>query len=111
MSIAVNADARVKNVTIMDDLITFHLVDGRVISVPLVWSWRLSQATPAQRDNYEIIGDGQGVHWPDVDEDLSVEGMFKRSSRPSTKEVAYPPANTVLQPTSRADESVRLVSA
>ena len=72
MSIAVNADARVKNVNVTDDLITFHLVDGRVISVPLVWSWRLSDATTAQRDNYEIIGDGQGVHWPDVDEDLSV---------------------------------------
>ena len=77
MSIAVNADARVKNVTVTDDLITFHLVDGRIISVPLVWSWRLSEATTAQRDNYEIIGRGQGVHWPDVDEDLSVEGMFK----------------------------------
>ena len=76
MSTAVNADARVKTVTVTDDLITFHLVDGRVISVPLVWSWRLSDATPAQRNNYEIIGDGQGVHWPDVDEDLSVEGMF-----------------------------------
>jgi hypothetical protein len=76
MSIAINADARVKTVTVTDDLITFHLVDGRVISVPLVWSWRLSDATPAQRNNYEIIGDGQGVHWPDVDEDLSVEGMF-----------------------------------
>ena len=76
MSIAVNADARVKNVTVTDELITFHLVDGRVISVPLVWSWRLSEATTNQRDNYEIIGDGQGVHWPDVDEDLSVEGMF-----------------------------------
>jgi hypothetical protein len=76
MSIAVNADARVKSVTVSDDLITFHLVDGRVISVPLVWSWRLTDATPDQRNNYEIIGDGQGVHWPDVDEDLSVEGMF-----------------------------------
>ena len=76
MSIAVNADARVKNVAVTDDLITFHLVDGRIISVPLVWSWRLSEATAAQRDNYEIIGDGQGVHWPDIDEDLSVEGMF-----------------------------------
>ena len=76
MSIAVNADARVKTVTVTDDLITFHLVDGRVISVPLVWSWRLSDATPAQRNNCEVIGDGQGVHWPDVDEDLSVEGMF-----------------------------------
>ncbi len=88
MSIAVNADARVKTVTVTDDLITFHLVDGRVISVPLVWSWRLSEATPAQRNNYEIIGDGQGVHWPDIDEDLSVEGMFhgvpaRRPKKPS----------------------------
>ena len=63
-------------VSVTDDLITFHLVDGRVISVPLAWSWRLSDATPEQRNKYEIIGDGQGVHWPDVDEDLSVEGMF-----------------------------------
>jgi hypothetical protein len=76
VSIAVNADARVKHAVVTGDLITFHLVDGRVVSVPLVWSWRLSEATSAQRDNYEIIGDGQGVHWPDVDEDLSVEGMF-----------------------------------
>jgi hypothetical protein len=76
VSTAVNVDARVKYATVTDDLITFHLVDGRVISVPLVWSWRLSDATSAQRDNYEIIGDGQGVRWPDVDEDLSVEGMF-----------------------------------
>jgi len=77
VSTAVNVDARVKHVVVTDDLITFYLVDGRVISVPLAWSWRLSEATPAQRDNYEIIGDGQGVHWPDLDEDLSVEGMFK----------------------------------
>ena len=76
MSIAVNADARVKQAVVTDDLITFYLVDGRIVSVPLAWSWRLSEATPTQRDNYEIIGDGQGVHWPDVDEDLSVEGMF-----------------------------------
>ena len=76
MSIAVNTDARVKQVAVTDDLITFHLVDGRVMGVPLAWSWRLSDATAEQRNNYEIIGDGQGVHWPDVDEDLSVEGMF-----------------------------------
>ncbi len=76
MSIAVNTDARVRQVSVTDDLITFHLVDGRVISVPLAWSWRLSDATPDQRNKCEIIGDGQGVHWPDVDEDLSVEGMF-----------------------------------
>ncbi len=87
MSIAVNIDARVKQVAVTDDLITFHLVDGRVISVPLTWSWRLSDATPQQRNNYEIIGDGQGVHWPDVDEDLSVEGMFNGvpARRPTKK--------------------------
>ena len=76
MSIAVRADARVKEVSVTDELITFHLVDGRVISVPLAWSWRLTDATREQKNNYEIIGGGHGVHWPDVDEDISVEGMF-----------------------------------
>jgi hypothetical protein len=73
---AVNVDARVKRANVTNDSITFHLAAGRVISVPLAWSWRLSGATQGQRDNYEIIGDGHGVHWPDVDEHLSVDGMF-----------------------------------
>jgi hypothetical protein len=77
MSIVAKTDARVERVMVTDELITFHLVDGRVISTPLSWSWRLTDATPAQRENYEILGDGQGVHWPDIDEDLSVEGMFR----------------------------------
>jgi hypothetical protein len=51
-------------------------VDGRVISVPLAWSWRLSDATPQQRANFRLIGTGQGIHWPDVDEDISVDGML-----------------------------------
>jgi hypothetical protein len=51
-------------------------MDGRTISVPLAWSWRLSEATPKQRANWEIIGDGHGVHWPDIDEDISAEGML-----------------------------------
>lgn len=76
MNTAVSTDARVKDVSVTDDLITFRLVDGRVISVPLAWSWRLSDASPAQRNHCEIIGDGQGVHWPEVDEDISVEGML-----------------------------------
>ncbi|MBI3935221.1 MAG: DUF2442 domain-containing protein [Acidobacteria bacterium] len=76
MSIAVSTDNRVKDVTVSDELITFHLFDGRVISVPLAWSWRLSDAAPAQRSHFEIIGDGHGVHWPDIDEDISVEGML-----------------------------------
>ena len=76
MSIAVSTDARVKKVSVTDELITFYLADGRVIGVPLAWSWRLSDATPEQRANSEIIGDGHGVHWPDIDEDISVEGML-----------------------------------
>lgn len=76
MSIAVNTDARVQEVSVTEELITFRLMDGRVVSVPLAWSWRLSEATPAQRNKFEVIGDGEGVHWPDVDEDLSVEGML-----------------------------------
>ncbi len=85
MTIAVSTDNRVKQVSVTDDFITFSLVDGRVVSVPLAWSWRLSEATRAQRENFEIIGDGYGVHWPDVDEDLSVEGMLHGVPAPRPK--------------------------
>ena len=71
-----NTEPRIKSIRITEDLIIADLFDGRTISVPLVWSWRLSEATPAQRENYEFIGDGQGVHWPDIDEDISAEGML-----------------------------------
>jgi hypothetical protein len=63
-------------VEVTDELITAYLIDGRVISVPLAWSWRLAQATVEQRNRFEIIGAGQGVHWPDIDEDISAEGML-----------------------------------
>jgi len=69
-------EVRIKNIEVTADTITAYLVDGRVISVPLAWSWRLSEATPEQRANYEIIGDGQGIHWPEIDEDISAEGML-----------------------------------
>ena len=59
-----------------DDLIV-SLVDGRSISVPLVWFPRLAAATKEQLKNYEILGDGEGIHWPDIDEDLSVEGLLR----------------------------------
>ena len=62
------------NVT--EDTIVAELIDGRTISVPLAWSWRLSEATPEQRANFELIGDGDGVHWPDIDEDISAAGML-----------------------------------
>ena len=76
MSTTTGADPRILSVTVTDDLITANLVDGRTISVPLAWSWRLSEATPEQRARYEIIGDGEGLHWPDIDEDISAQGML-----------------------------------
>jgi len=76
MSIAISIEPRVKAVFVADDRITFELVDGRTVSAPLAWSWRLSNATDTQRNHYEIIGDGQGVHWPEIDADLSAQGIL-----------------------------------
>jgi Protein of unknown function (DUF2442) len=77
MSIAANVDARIQSVSVTSDEIIARLVDGRTISVPLVWSWRLSEATPEQRANFEIIGNGAGIRWPEIDEDISAEGMLQ----------------------------------
>ena len=105
MSTAVSVESRIDHVEVTDETITAHLVDGRVISVPLVWSWRLSDATPAQRANWTLIGDGHGVHWPDVDEDLSADGMLNGvpARRPGIAKNGHSaPANRALQPASRA---------
>ena len=69
-------EVKIKKIQVTEDTITAQLVDGRTISVPLAWSWRLSEATPKQRAHYELVGDGQGVHWSDIDEDISAEGML-----------------------------------
>ena len=58
-----------------DELIV-SLVDGRTLAIPLVWFPRLADATQAQLQRYEILGDGEGIHWPEIDEDLSVEGLL-----------------------------------
>lgn len=76
MSIVESSEARIRDVKVTSDAIIAYLVDGRVLSVPLVWSWRLSEATARQRARFRLIGDGQGVHWPDIDEDISIEGML-----------------------------------
>jgi hypothetical protein len=77
MNIAVKIqEVKIKHITVTKDAITAQLMDGRTISVPLAWSWRLSEATPKQRSNWQIIGDGHGVHWPDIDEDISAEGLL-----------------------------------
>lgn len=86
MNTVVNiVEPRLLDFQITEDELIAHLVDGRMISVPLAWSWRLSEATQEQRRHFEILGDGQGIHWPDVDEDISIEGMLYGSParRPS----------------------------
>ena len=63
-------------IEVTEDNLTAELSDGRTISVPLCWYPRLVHATPEERNNWELIGTGQGIHWPDLDEDLSVEGFL-----------------------------------
>ena len=88
MSTVLIEDPRIVNVQVTDDAITAQLHDGRMISVPLVWSWRLSEATQEQRQNYEILGSGEGVHWPDVDEDISAAGMLCGTPAHRAKQLA-----------------------
>lgn len=68
---------RVKNVRFTEDTLSVDLIDGRTITVPLAWYPRLLDATAEQRRNWKIAGAGYGIHWPDVDEDLSTEGLLR----------------------------------
>ena len=70
-----------ERVEVTDDALMADLSNGRTISVPLAWYPRLVHATPAERRNWRLIGVGQGIHWPDLDEDISVEGLL--AGRPS----------------------------
>ncbi len=69
------------SVTVTDDTLTVELADGRTISIPLAWYPRLVHATPQERNHWELHADDQHIHWPDLDEDLSVEGLL--AGRPS----------------------------
>jgi hypothetical protein len=90
MNTAASNDPRIQEVQVTADEIVARLADGRVISVPLAWSWRLSEATAAQRANFRIIGSGQGVHWPEIDEHISVEGMLHGMPAPRLRPGAIP---------------------
>lgn len=91
MNIAASSEPRMIAMRVTDDCIIAELEDGRTISVPLAWSWRLSEATPEQRSNFEIIGNGEGAHWPDIDEDISVRGMLSGvPARPSAQPASSP---------------------
>ena len=68
--------AKAEDIVVTDDTLTVDFADGRSISVPLAWYPRLVHGTPRERNNWRIIGNGEGFHWPELDEDLSVEGLL-----------------------------------
>ena len=68
--------ALAQQLSVTDDALVVDLVDGRTVSVPLSWYPRLAHGTPAERSNWRIIGRGEGIHWPDLDEDISVAGLL-----------------------------------
>jgi hypothetical protein len=72
-----NVDTRVKSVVIDDDRIAVELMDGREVMAQLVWYPRLARATREQREHWTIAGGGYGIHWPDIDEDLSTDGLLR----------------------------------
>lgn len=80
--LALGADERVKDVRFTDDSLVVDLMDGRTISVPLVWYPRLASASAAERAKWEPCGGGYGIHWPALDEDLSTEGLLRGSPAP-----------------------------
>ena len=76
-SLAVEPKPLARQVEVTDDELTVVLADGRRISAPLAWFPRLLRATPEQRADWELLGDGEGIHWSSVDEDLSVGGLLR----------------------------------
>jgi hypothetical protein len=85
--LALAADERVRDVKFTRDTLSVALRDGRTITVPLAWYPRLFNATAAQRKNWRIAGGGYGIHWPDVDEDLSTEGLLRGAPAPRPAQV------------------------
>lgn len=75
--------ALAKSINFTDDMMNVHLMDGRVIGVPIAWFPRLLAASPKQRKKYEIGGGGIGLHWPELDEDLSVAGLLAGADQAS----------------------------
>lgn len=73
--------ALAQRVTVTEDTLVVDLVDGRTVSVPLSWYPRLAHGTPAERANWRLVGRGEGIHWPDLDEDINVSGLL--AGRPS----------------------------
>lgn len=79
--------ALARSVEVTDDELRVGLADGRSISVPLVWFPRLLHAPASARQKWELLGDGEGIHWPEIDEDLSVVGLLAGSRAPGSTEL------------------------
>ena len=80
--LALKADERVSSVSFTSDSLSVALMDGRTISVPLAWYPRLLHASQEQLANWKVAGGGYGIHWPDLDEDLSTEGLLRGAPAP-----------------------------
>ena|SRR5438876_11793800 len=104
----VPTEATANGVRVTNDALVVYLADGRTVSVPLQWYPRLAEATAAERRRWELIGPGIGIHWPAVDEDISIEGLLRglpsgesASSLERWRTSRKRPANRPLQPTRR----------
>ncbi len=75
-TLRVEREVFAESVGFSENSMIVYLDDGRSVSVPLAWYPRLHGGTPTERENFELIGDGEGIHWPDLDEDISVEGII-----------------------------------
>jgi Protein of unknown function (DUF2442) len=82
--LALSADERVRDVRVSEDTLTVDLMDGRTISVPLLWYPRLLSGTPRERSNWKVCAAGYGIHWPNLDEDLSTEGLLRGAPAPGS---------------------------
>jgi hypothetical protein len=80
-----SVDPRATEVLITEDELSIVLADGRRLAVPLAWYPRLLHATAQERQHFELLGDGQGIHWPELDEDLSVLGMLRGTRAPDAR--------------------------
>ena len=83
--LAIRADERVQNVYFTEDTISVDIMDGRTIIVPLTWYPRLLAATPEQREKWSVCGGGYGIHWSEIDEDLSTEGLLRGAPAPRSQ--------------------------
>ena len=111
-TLASQTKAAARRVRVTDQALTVELIDGRVVSVPTVWYPRLVAASDRERRSWFLVGSGIGIHWPQLDEDISVEGLLRgersgesTSSLRAWRDTRKRPANKALQPTRRGSRT------